>query len=61
MKELWSILMAKLKEVEPTVAAVIIGICGLFTIGMITVVTVEFFQAVAKIVELTTKSGSAHF
>lgn len=53
--------MAKLKEVEPTVAAVIIGVCGLFTVGMITIVTVEFFQAVAKIVELATKSGSAHF
>ena len=53
--------MEKLKEVEPTVAAVIIGVGSLFTIGMMTIVTVEFFQMIAKIVELTAKSGSAHY
>jgi hypothetical protein len=52
MKELWSILLEKLKQVEPTVAAVIIGVCGLFTIGMTTVVTSKFFTMIIKIVEV---------
>lgn len=56
MKELWTILMEKLKEVEPTVAAIIIGIGSLFTIGMATIVTCKFFAMIIKIVEIVGQS-----
>lgn len=50
--------MDKLKQIEPTIAAVIIGICGLFTIGMATIVTSQFFHMIIRIVEvLGTDSG----
>lgn len=56
MKELWAILIEKLKQIEPIVAAVIIGICGLFTIGMATIVTCKFFTMIIKIVEIIGQS-----
>jgi hypothetical protein len=62
MKELWSVLIEKLKLVEPLVAAIIIGICGLFTIGMTTVVTCKFFAMIIKIVEVVGQTdGAKHF
>lgn len=59
MKELWSILMEKLKQVEPNAASIGIGICGLFTIGMITVVTCKLFTMIIKIVEIVGQSGGS--
>lgn len=61
MKELWSVLIEKLKLVEPLIAAIIIGVCGLFAIGMATTVIVKLFDVIAKIVEITAKSGSHAF
>lgn len=52
MKELWSILLEKVRDVESTLATVILGICGLFTIGMATIVTCEFFRMIIRIVEV---------
>lgn len=60
MKELWSILMDKLKQIEPTIAAVIIGVCGLFTIGMTTIVTCKFFHMVIRIVEVLGAEPTKH-
>lgn len=48
--------MDKIKQVEPTIATVILGICGLFTIGMATVVTCKFFTMIIKIVEVVGQS-----
>jgi hypothetical protein len=50
MKELWSILMEKLRLVEPIEALVAIGIMGLFTIGMITIVSSKLFTMITEIV-----------
>ncbi len=62
MKELWSVLIEKLKLVEPMIATIIIGILGLFTIGMATTVIVKLFDVIAKIVELTANTGgSVHY
>ena len=62
MKELWTVLIEKLKLVEPLVAAIIIGILGLFTIGMTTVVTCKLFAMIIKIVEVVGQTdGAKHF
>ena len=58
MKELWTILMEKLKLIEPTIAAIIIGIGGIFTIGMTTVVTVKFLNTIIRIVEVLGSGGT---
>jgi len=50
MKELWSILMEKLRQVESNVAVLGIGILALFTIGMSTIVVVDFINMIVKIV-----------
>ena len=50
MKELWSILMEKLRQVEALEAAIGIGICSFFTIGMVTVIIVQFFKMITGIV-----------
>jgi hypothetical protein len=50
MKELWSILMEKLKLVEPIEALIMIGITGMFAIGMSTVILVKFFSMIVAIV-----------
>jgi hypothetical protein len=54
MKELWSILMEKLKLVEPIEALIAIGIMGMFTIGMLTIITSRFFDLVTQIVAMST-------
>jgi hypothetical protein len=54
MKELWSILMEKLKLVEPIEALVAIGIMGMFTIGMLTIVTCSLFDLITQIVAMFT-------
>ena len=50
MKELWSILMEKLRQIEPNVAALGIGISGLFAMAMTTRVIVALFKMVVEIV-----------
>jgi len=50
MKELWSILMEKIKQIEPNAAALGIGIFGLFTIGMSTIVIVKLLNVIVEIV-----------
>jgi hypothetical protein len=52
MKELWAILLEKVREVESTLATIILGVCGLFTIGMATIVTCKFFTMIIRIVEV---------
>jgi len=52
MKELWSILMEKLRLVDPIAALIAIGVMGIFTIGMITKVIVEFFFLITQIVAM---------
>jgi hypothetical protein len=54
MKELWSILMEKLKLVEPIEALIAIGIMGMFTIGMLTIIIKEFFFLITQIVAMST-------
>jgi hypothetical protein len=54
MKELWSILMEKLKLVEPIEALIAIGVMGMFTIGMLTIIIKEFFFLIIQIVAMST-------
>ena len=54
MKELWTILMEKLKLVEPTESLIAIGIMGLFTIGMLTIIISRFFDLITQIVAIST-------
>jgi hypothetical protein len=49
MKELWTILMEKLKLVEPVEALIWLGITGLFTVGMSTIVMVKFFKMIIEL------------
>jgi len=49
MKELWTILMEKLRLVEAREAAIGIAIFGIFTIGMSTVVIVKLLNVIAEI------------
>jgi hypothetical protein len=49
MKELWTILMDKLREIEAQEAAIGIAIVGMFAIGMATVVIVKFFAMISQI------------
>jgi len=50
MKQLWSILMEKIRQIEPNVAALGIGIMGLFTLVMATRIIVTFFKMIIEIV-----------
>jgi hypothetical protein len=50
MKELWAVLIEKLKQVEPIVASIEIGILSLFAIGMSTVVICGLFNLIEDIV-----------
>ena len=50
MKQLWLILMNKVKQVEPNAAALGIGIMALFTLGFTTRVVVAFFKMIVEIV-----------
>jgi hypothetical protein len=50
MKELWSILMEKVKQVEPNAAALGIGITGLFALAMTTRIIVALFKMIVEIV-----------
>ncbi len=50
MKQLWIILIDKVKQVEPNAAALGIGITGLFALAMATKVIVAFFKMVVEIV-----------
>ena len=54
MKELWTILMEKLRLVQPIEALVAIGIMGMFAIGMATVIICEFFFLITQIVAMST-------
>jgi hypothetical protein len=54
MKELWSILMEKLRLVEPIYSLIAIGIIGMFTIGMATIIITEFFFLITQIVAMST-------
>ena len=44
--------MEKLRLVDPIAALIAIGVMGLFTIGMITKVIVEFFFLITQIVAM---------
>jgi len=46
--------MEKLRLVQPIEALIAIGIMGLFTIGMATVIIVEFFFLITQIVAMST-------
>jgi hypothetical protein len=50
MKELWAVLIEKVKQIEPNAAALGIGIFGIFTIGMSTIVIVKFLNVLVEIV-----------
>jgi hypothetical protein len=50
MKQLWSILMDKVKQVEPNAAALGIGITGLFALAMTTRIIVALFKMIVEIV-----------
>jgi hypothetical protein len=52
MKQLWNILMDKLTRVDPIAALIAIGIMGIFTIGMMTKIIVEFFFMITQIVAM---------
>jgi len=54
MKELWEILMGKLKEIEPNAAAIGIGITALVTITMGTMIITSFFHMIVEIVSAIT-------
>ena len=50
MKQLWSILLEKVKQVEPNMASLGIGVMGLFAMGMVTRVIVAFFKMIVDII-----------
>ena len=50
MKVLWSILMEKLKQIEPNHAALGIGLTGLFIIMMTTRIIIGLFNMIIDIV-----------
>ena len=50
MRQLWTVLIDKVKQVEPNAAALGIGILGLFALGMATRVIVAFFKMIVEIV-----------
>ena len=50
MKELWSILMDKLRQIEPNFAALGIGIFSLFTLWMSTLIVLRFFTMIIEVV-----------
>lgn len=50
MKQLWGILIEKVKQVEPNLAALGIGIMGLFALGMVTRIIIAFFKMIVDIV-----------
>jgi len=50
MKVLWSILMEKLKQIEPNIAALGIGIFSLFTLWMLTITIVRLFDLIRDVV-----------
>jgi hypothetical protein len=50
MKELWNVLMEKFKQLEPVVAIVWVGIVGVFTIAMSTIIVTSFFSMLVRIV-----------
>jgi len=50
MKELWKILIEKVKEVDPSMASLGIGITGLFALGMATRIIVAFFKMIVDII-----------
>jgi hypothetical protein len=54
MKELWTVLMEKLKLVDPIEALVAIGVMGLFTIGMLTIIISRFFDLITQVVAMST-------
>jgi len=49
VKELWAVLIEKMKLIEPNAAALGIGIFGLFTIGMSTIVIVKLLNVIVEI------------
>lgn len=51
MKQLWSILIEKVKQVEANYAALGIGIMGLFALSMVTRVIIGFFKMIVEIVQ----------
>jgi len=50
MRQLWTILMEKVKQVEPNAAALGIGITGLFAMAMTTRIIVALFKMIVEIV-----------
>ena len=50
MRQFWTILIEKVKQVEPNAAALGLGIFGLFTLGFATRVIVAFFKMIVEIV-----------
>ena len=46
--------MEKLKLVEPIEALIAIGVMGMFTIGMLTIIIKEFFFLITQIVAMST-------
>jgi len=50
MRQLWSILMEKVKQVEPNAAALGIGITGLFALALSTRIIVALFKMIVEIV-----------
>ena len=50
MRQLWTVLIDKVKQVEPNAAALGIGITGLFALAMTTRIVVAFFKMVVEIV-----------
>jgi len=54
MKELWTILMEKLRLVEPIESLIAMGVMGMFTIGMLTILISRFFDMITQIVAMST-------
>jgi len=57
MRQLWSILLDKVRQVEPNFAALGIGITGLFAMIMVTKVVIAFFNMITSIVTSVTAVG----
>lgn len=52
MKELWSILMEKLRQVEPIIATIWIGVVGLMFLWMSTIIITRLFTMITEIVTI---------
>jgi len=54
MKELWTILMLKIRDIDSVMAVIMIMVATIFTIGMGTTIIFRFFDMIVEVVSAIT-------